>query len=70
VIWRSSRRWAAVGHFGHRLLFGSRRQVWISSGERQEFTPRRTWRSTSARSFGSTTTAACPPTILRRRVAA
>jgi glucose/arabinose dehydrogenase len=39
VIWRQEPKESGGGHFGHRLLFGSDGKLWISSGERQEFTP-------------------------------
>ena len=39
VIWRQEPKMSGSGHFGHRLLFGSDGKLWISSGERQEFTP-------------------------------
>jgi len=39
VIWRQDPKESGSGHFGHRLLFGSDGKLWISSGERQEFTP-------------------------------
>ena len=39
VIWRQDPKMGGSGHFGHRLLFGSDGKLWISSGERQEFTP-------------------------------
>ena len=39
VIWRQSPKKGGSGHFGHRLLFGGDGKLWISSGERQEFTP-------------------------------
>jgi glucose/arabinose dehydrogenase len=39
VVWRQSPKKSGSGHFGHRILFGSDGKLWISSGERQEFTP-------------------------------
>ena len=39
VIWRQVPKKGGSGHFGHRLLFGYDGKLWISSGERQEFTP-------------------------------
>jgi glucose/arabinose dehydrogenase len=39
VIWRQDQKKSGSAHFGHRLLFGSDGKLWISSGERQEFTP-------------------------------
>jgi glucose/arabinose dehydrogenase len=39
VIWRQEPKVDGNGHFGHRLLFGADGKLWISSGERQHFTP-------------------------------
>jgi glucose/arabinose dehydrogenase len=39
VIWRQDPKQNGSGHFGHRIVFGSDGKLWISSGERQEFTP-------------------------------
>jgi glucose/arabinose dehydrogenase len=39
VIWRQEPKMGGSGHFGHRIVFGSDGKLWISSGERQEFTP-------------------------------
>jgi glucose/arabinose dehydrogenase len=39
VIWRQLPKVDGGGHFGHRLLFGADGKLWISSGERQHFTP-------------------------------
>jgi glucose/arabinose dehydrogenase len=39
VIWRQQPKVGGRGHFGHRLLFGPDGKLWISSGERQQFTP-------------------------------
>ena len=39
VIWRQDPKQDGSGHFGHRLLFGADGKLWISSGDRQEFTP-------------------------------
>jgi glucose/arabinose dehydrogenase len=39
VIWRQEPKIDSGGHFGHRLLFGPDGKLWISSGERQQFTP-------------------------------
>ena len=39
VIWRQEPKVDGDGHFGHRLLFGADGKLWISSGERQHFTP-------------------------------
>jgi aldose sugar dehydrogenase len=39
VIWRQEPKVSGGGHYGHRILFGPDRMLWISSGERQKFTP-------------------------------
>ena len=39
VIWRQYPKMFGHGHFGHRLLFGADGRLWISSGDRQKFTP-------------------------------
>jgi len=39
VIWRQYPKVFGRGHFGHRLLFGNDGYLWISSGDRQKFTP-------------------------------
>ena len=40
VIWRQSPKMEGRGHFGHRIAFSpDERYLFISSGERQEFTP-------------------------------
>jgi glucose/arabinose dehydrogenase len=39
VIWRQQPKVGGRGHYGHRLLFGPDGRLWISSGERQKFTP-------------------------------
>jgi glucose/arabinose dehydrogenase len=39
VIWRQSPKLSGRGHFGHRIAFGADGKLFISSGERQEFTP-------------------------------
>jgi aldose sugar dehydrogenase len=39
VIWRQVPKVSSRGHWGHRLAFGPDGKLWISSGERQEFTP-------------------------------
>jgi aldose sugar dehydrogenase len=39
VIWRQVPKVRGSGHFGQRLAFGPDGYLWISSGERQKFTP-------------------------------
>lgn len=39
VIWRQYPKVLGRGHYGHRLLFDADGFLWISSGDRQKFTP-------------------------------
>jgi glucose/arabinose dehydrogenase len=39
VIWRQYPKVVGYGHYGHRLLFDGDGYLWISSGDRQKFTP-------------------------------
>ncbi len=39
VIWRQYPKVVGFGHFGHRLKFDDDGYLWISSGDRQKFTP-------------------------------
>ena len=39
VIWRQLPRVGGKGHYGHRIAFGPDGDLWLSSGERQKFTP-------------------------------
>ena len=39
VIWRQYPKVVGFGHYGHRLLFDDGGYLWISSGDRQKFTP-------------------------------
>lgn len=39
VIWRQYPKVLGYGHYGHRLLFDNSGYLWISSGDRQKFTP-------------------------------
>jgi aldose sugar dehydrogenase len=39
VIWRQYPKVFGRGHYGHRLLFDDDGYLWISSGDRQKFTP-------------------------------
>jgi glucose/arabinose dehydrogenase len=39
VIWRQYPKMSGYGHYGHRLRFDDDGYLWISSGDRQKFTP-------------------------------
>ena len=39
VIWRQYPKVVGFGHYGHRLAVGQDGHLWISSGDRQKFTP-------------------------------
>ena len=39
VIWRQYPKMVGRGHYGHRLLFDNDGFLWITSGDRQKFTP-------------------------------
>ena len=39
VVWRQYPKVLGYGHYGHRLLFDAEGYLWISSGDRQKFTP-------------------------------
>ena len=39
VIWRQVPKVQSQGHWGHRLAFGPDGKLWITSSERQQFTP-------------------------------
>lgn len=39
IIWRQTPNVTGSGHYGHRLAFGPDGKLWISSGERQKFSP-------------------------------
>ena len=39
VIWRQVPKFAGAGHYGHRMVFDREGRLWLSSGERQQFTP-------------------------------
>ena len=39
VIWRQYPKVVGFGHYGHRLVFDDEGYLWISSGDRQKFTP-------------------------------
>jgi glucose/arabinose dehydrogenase len=38
-VWRQYPKMLGYGHYGHRLLFDREGRLWISSGDRQKFTP-------------------------------
>lgn len=39
VIWRQDPKVSDRGHFAHRIAFGPDKHLWITSGDRQKFTP-------------------------------
>lgn len=39
VVWRQYPKVVGFGHYGHRILFDEDGYLWISSGDRQKFTP-------------------------------
>jgi len=39
VVWRQYPKVVGRGHYGHRILFDDEGYLWISSGDRQKFTP-------------------------------
>jgi glucose/arabinose dehydrogenase len=45
VIWRQEPKVDGQGHYGHRMAFGPDGKLWITSGERQKFTPAQDMRS-------------------------
>ncbi|WP_216938508.1 PQQ-dependent sugar dehydrogenase [Acinetobacter sp. BY484] len=38
-VWTQVPKFSGQGHYAHRIVFGPDRKLWISSGERQQFTP-------------------------------
>ncbi len=46
VIWRQYPKTSGYGHYGHRILFDADGYLWISSGDRQKFTPAQDMQST------------------------
>jgi len=39
VVWRQYPKQVGYGHYGHRIVFDEQGYLWISSGDRQKFTP-------------------------------
>ena len=39
VIWRQYPKLVGFGHYGHRMMFDDEGYLWITSGDRQKFTP-------------------------------
>ncbi len=39
IIWRQYPKLVGYGHYGHRLMFDDEGYLWITSGDRQKFTP-------------------------------
>lgn len=39
VIWRQYPKMIGYGHYGHRMMFDDEGYLWITSGDRQKFTP-------------------------------
>ena len=46
VIWRQYPKVVGFGHYGHRIVFDDKGYLYISSGERQKFTPAQDMQST------------------------
>lgn len=46
VIWQQYPKVMGYGHYGHRILFDDDGYLWISSGDRQKFTPAQDMQST------------------------
>lgn len=49
VIWRQYPKFFGYGHYGHRLLFDDEGHLWITSGDRQKFTPSQDMQSNSGK---------------------
>ena len=39
IVWRQYPKMVGSGHYGHRIVFDEDNYLWISSGDRQKFTP-------------------------------
>ena len=46
VVWRQYPKQVGFGHYGHRIAFDADGYLWISSGDRQKFTPSQDMQST------------------------
>ena len=46
VVWRQYPKVVGYGHYGHRIAFDDQGYLWISSGDRQKFTPSQDMQST------------------------
>jgi glucose/arabinose dehydrogenase len=61
VIWRQEPKFGGRGHYGHRILFSpDGRYMFISSGERQEFTPAQDMSSNAGKILRLTDTGMVP----------
>ena len=49
VVWRQYPKMVGYGHYGHRILFDDDGYLWISSGDRQKFTPAQDMQSNSGK---------------------
>ena len=49
VIWRQVPKFDGQGHFGHRLAFDGEGKLWVSSSERQQFTPAQDMKSNAGK---------------------
>ena len=60
VIWRQTPKVEGNGHFGHRIAFGPDGMLYISSGERQQFTPAQDMQQTLGKVIRLTDSGAVP----------
>ena len=49
TIWRQYPKFVGYGHYGHRIVFDGEGYLWISSGDRQKFTPSQDMQSNSGK---------------------